>query len=106
VSPTPRAAALLARVALATVVVGPTVALIAALALAGATVADALAVRARPRLERRVAPILARGIAAPLTVEAVVAGPGRVRVRQPIPPDLALDPREADGRLDARLTPL
>jgi uncharacterized protein (DUF58 family) len=106
VSPTPRAAALLAAVALATVAVGPSVALIAALALAGATVADALAVRARPRLERRVAPILARGIAAPLTVEAVVAGPGRVRVRQPIPPDLALDPREADGRLDARLTPL
>ena len=105
-SPTPRAAALLALVALATVVVGPTVALIAALALAGATVADALAVRARPRLERRVAPILARGVAAPLTVEAALAGPGRVRVRQPIPPDLALDPREADGGLDARLTPL
>ena len=32
--------------------------------------------------------------------------PGAIRVRQPIPPDLALDPREADGGLDARLTPL
>jgi uncharacterized protein (DUF58 family) len=106
VSPTPRAAALLAVVALATVVVGPAPALIAALALAGATLADALAVRARPRLERRVAPILARGVAAPLTVEAAPAGAGRVRLRQPIPPDPALDPREADGRLEARLTPL
>jgi uncharacterized protein (DUF58 family) len=106
VSPTPRAAALLAVIALATVVVGPAVGLIAAVALAGATLADALAVRARPRLERRVAPILARGVAAPLAVEAAPAGPGRVRVRQPIPPDLALDPREADGRLDAELTPL
>ncbi len=105
-SPTPRAAALLALIALATVAVGPTAGLLAALALAGATLADALAVRARPRLERRVAPILARGVGAPLTVEATVAGPGRVRVRQPIPPDLALDPREADGRLEARLTPL
>ena len=52
------------------------------------------------------APILARGVAAPLTVAATPAGPGRVRLRQPIPPDLALDPREADGRLDATLTPL
>jgi len=101
---TPRAAALLALVALATVLVGPTAALLAAVALAGATLADALAVRARPRLERRVAPVLARGVAAPLTV--AVDGPGRVRVRQPIPPDLALDPREADGGLDARLIPL
>ena len=82
-SPTPRAAALLAVIALATVVVGPAVGLIAAVALAGATLADALAVRARPRLERRVAPILARGIAAPLTVEAALSGPGRVRLRQP-----------------------
>jgi uncharacterized protein (DUF58 family) len=106
VSPTPRAAALLAAIALATIAVGPTVALIAALALAGATLADALAVRERPRLERRVAPILARGVAAPLTVDAALPGPGRVRVRQPIPPDLALEPREADGRLDAELTPL
>ena len=105
-SPTPRAAALLAVIALATVVVGPAVGLIAAVALAGATLADALAVRARPRIERRVAPILARGVAAPLTVAATPAGPGRVRLRQPIPPDLALDPREADGRLDATLTPL
>jgi hypothetical protein len=46
VSPTPRAAALLAVIALATVVVGPAVGLIAAVALAGATLADALAVRA------------------------------------------------------------
>lgn len=105
-SPTPRAAALLAAIALASVLVGPGVALIAAVALAGATLADALAVRAAPKLERRVAPILARGVVALLTVELAVAGPGRVRVRQPIPPDLALDPREADDRLDAELTPL
>jgi len=95
----------LAVIALATVAVGPALGLVAALALAGATLADALAVRARPRVERRVAPILARGVAAPLTVDAAPAGPGRVRVRQPVPPDLALDPRESDGRLDARLTP-
>jgi len=106
VSPTPRAAALLGAIAVATALLGATAGLLAALALAGATLADALAVRARPRIERRVPSILARGIPAPLTVAAEPAGAGRVRVRQPIPPDIALDPREADGRLDARLTPL
>jgi uncharacterized protein (DUF58 family) len=106
VSPTPRAALLLAVVAVATVLVGPTVGALAALALAAVTIVDALAVRARPRIERRVPPVLARGVTVPLTVDAAPAGAGSVRVRQPIPPDLALEPREADGRLDGRLTPL
>ena len=105
-SPSPRAAAALAIVALSTIVVGPAVGLLLALALAAATVVDAFAVRAKPRIERRVPPVLARGVKTPLTVEAAPAGAGSIRVRQPIPPDLALEPREADGTLDARLTPL
>jgi uncharacterized protein (DUF58 family) len=106
VSPTPRAAAALAAVALLTVAVGPVVGALLALALAAVTLVDALAVRAHPRVERRLPPILARGVPTPLVVEAAPAGAGSVRVRQPIPPDLALEPREADGRLDGRLTPL
>jgi uncharacterized protein (DUF58 family) len=106
VSPSPRAAAWLALIALGTVLLGPAAGAILALALAGATIADALAVRGRPRIERRVPAVLARGVTAPLVVDAAPAGAGSVRVRQPIPPDLALEPREADGRLDARLTPL
>jgi uncharacterized protein (DUF58 family) len=39
-------------------------------------------------------------------VDAAAAGPGSIRVRQPMPPDLALEPREADGRLEGSLTPL
>ena len=97
---------MLAVIALLTVALGPTVGLLLALALAAATLVDALAVRARPRIERRVPPILARGVATPLVVDAAPAGAGSIRVRQPIPPDLALEPREADGTLDARLTPL
>jgi uncharacterized protein (DUF58 family) len=93
-------------VALLTVFVGAALGALLALALAGATIADALAVRARPRITRRVPPVLARGVAAPLVVEAAPAGAGSVRVRQPIPPDLALEPREAEGGLDATLTPL
>ena len=105
-SPSPRAAAALAAIALLTVLVGPTIGLLLALALAAATVVDALAARAQPRIERTVPPVLARGVTAPLTVAAAPAGAGSIRVRQPIPPDLALDPREADGGLHARLTPL
>ena len=97
---------MLALIAVATAFLGATAGALLALALAGATLADALAVRARPRVERRVPPILARGVAAPLKIDAAPAGAGSVRVRQPVPPDLALDPREADGRLDAALTPL
>jgi uncharacterized protein (DUF58 family) len=106
VSPSPRAALLLGVVALATVAVGPTIALLAALALAAATVADAFAARPRPVIERRVAPFLARGIPSPLVVDARPGGAGTVRIRQPMPPDLSLHPREADGRLEATLTPL
>ena len=105
-SPSPRAAAVLAVIALLTALLGPTAGLLLALALAAATLVDALAVRARPRIERRVPPILARGVATPLVIDAAPAGAGSIRVRQPIPPDLALEPREADGTLDARLTPL
>jgi uncharacterized protein (DUF58 family) len=105
VSPSPRAALLLGVAALATVVVGPTAALLAALALAAVTVADALAARPRPAIERRVAPILARGVPSPLTVDARPEGAGSVRVRQPVPPDLALEPREAERHLEAVLTP-
>jgi uncharacterized protein (DUF58 family) len=105
-SPTPRAAVALAVIAVVTVFVGPVVGLLLALALAAATVVDALAVRARPRLERRLPPVLARGVTTPFTVEAALAGAGSIRVRQPLPPDLALEPREDDGGLDARLTPL
>ena len=105
-SPSPRAAAVLAAIALLTVLVGPAVGLLLALALAGATLADALAVRGRPRIERRVPPVLARGVPTPLVVDAAAAGPGSIRVRQPMPPDLALEPREADGRLEGSLTPL
>ena len=105
-SPSPRVAAALVVIALLTTLVGPTVGLLLALALAAATLVDALAVRAAPRIERTVPPILARGVTTPLRVDAAPAGAGSIRVRQPIPPDLSLEPREADGGLDGRLTPL
>ena len=50
-------------------------------------------------------PVLARGVPSRLAVEAELDGPGTVRLRQPMPPDLGLDPREADGALTATLLP-
>jgi uncharacterized protein (DUF58 family) len=104
VSPTGRAAAGLAAIAAGAVVVPVPWALLAALALAAATVVDALAVR-RPPVVTRVAPgSLARAV--PATVEIGVDAPAAaagVRVRQPVPPDLAIDPYDSGAPLRARL---
>jgi uncharacterized protein (DUF58 family) len=74
------------------------------LALLAGAAGDALAVRRPPGVERSPLGILARGVAADLVVD-VEAGGATARVRQPVPPDLDLNPREADGRLAATLVP-
>jgi uncharacterized protein (DUF58 family) len=104
-SPAPRAALLLAGIAVLTALTSPAVGAIAALALAGAVGADALAVRRAPEVERQVPRHLARGVPAPLRIDARRDGPGSVRLRQPAPPALGLDPSEADDRLEATITP-
>lgn len=104
-TPTPRTAALLAACALVAAVGSPLLGILGAVAVLGAAVADALAVRAQPRLQRSVPSVLARGVPVPLRVTATADGPGVLRLRQPIGPDLSLQPREADGALDATLTP-
>jgi uncharacterized protein (DUF58 family) len=101
-SPTPRLAAFLVAAALSFLFLPPAVPALVILALMAAAAADALTVRGPPSLERSVPGILARGVPSPIAVE-VDAGGAAVRVRQPVPPDLDLDPREADGRLAATL---
>jgi uncharacterized protein (DUF58 family) len=101
-SPAPRAAAILAAIAVLTAVTSPAVGGLAALVLAGAVLADALAVRRRPEVRREAPTHLARGVPAPLLVDA---GPARVRLRQPAPAALDVRPREADGRLEATILP-
>jgi uncharacterized protein (DUF58 family) len=103
-SPSPRLAALLAVAALGILVVPPALAGLAVLGLLAAAVADAYEVRAAPRLERSVPPVLSRGVPSALGIEVAPAG-GGVRVRQPVPPDLALMPSEADGALQAVIVP-
>ena len=104
-SPTPRAAALLAGLALAALVVPLPLAGLAVVALVAAAAVDAAAVRRAPRVHRELPSVLARGVRVALTVHTEAAGPARVRLRQAVPPGLALEPREGDGALEASLLP-
>jgi uncharacterized protein (DUF58 family) len=103
VSPSPRAAWILAGVALSVLVVPPALAALAALAVLAAIAVDAAAARPPPSAVRHVPPVLARGVAAPLAIEVERPGATTARVRQPVPPDLVVTPAEADGRLEATL---
>jgi uncharacterized protein (DUF58 family) len=101
-TPTPRAALGLALVSLALLVVPVPVAVLAAVALAAAVAVDAWWVRRPPIVVRHAPGRLARGVPSELRVEPESAV--RVRVRQPLPPDLRLEPAsEADGALAATI---
>jgi uncharacterized protein (DUF58 family) len=104
VSPTPRAAVLVAALAALALVVPVPLALLGMVAVAGATLADAVSVRRRPEFTRRMPAVLARGVAVGLEVD-VVAGRGHARLRQPVPPHFTVEPAEADGGLQAAVTP-
>ena len=104
-SPTPRAAAALAVLGLAAFVVPLPLAALALAALLAATAVDARAARRPPSVERELAPVLARGVAVPLRVRARARDAVSVRLRQAVPPGMALEPREGDGELDAQLVP-
>jgi len=101
---TVRAAGLFAACALLALL-QPTVALFAAIAVATAFVLDAVASRPRPVVHRRLPGVLARGVASALALEPDPAsvGAGTLRLRQPLVPDVAIDPAEADGRLEASI---
>jgi uncharacterized protein (DUF58 family) len=101
---TVRAAILFAACALLALV-QPTVALFAAIAVAAAFVVDAVVSRPRPQVHRRLPAVLSRGVPTALGLDAEPGsvGAGTLRLRQPLVPDVAVEPPEADGRLDARV---
>ncbi len=68
-------------------------------------VCDALLVRSTPVVEQTVPPNLYRGVAAQLRLVPERAR-GRIRLRQPVTPDLHLTPSEADGILEGTLVPV
>ncbi|HVE46167.1 MAG TPA: DUF58 domain-containing protein [Acidimicrobiales bacterium] len=104
-SPAPITAVALAFIAALVLVLPPVFVVMAAIALVTATIVDALAARRPPTVRREVATILARGVPTALTVVAESEGAGRLLVRQPVPPDLRLEPSDAEGCLNGVLTP-
>lgn len=105
-SPTPRAAGLLALAALSALVVPVPVAALIVLVLVGGALADARAVRHAPELERQVPGVLSRGVAASFGAAPRGSPPGRVRLRQPAPPELLVAPPEHDGAIEGEIRAL
>ncbi|HWH12154.1 MAG TPA: DUF58 domain-containing protein [Solirubrobacteraceae bacterium] len=104
-TPTPRAAALLAGLAVASLLVGPVLAGLAALALLAAIAVDVRSVRRPPAIDRQVSRVIARGVPASFELRAETADRGRtVRVRQATPADVRIEPEAATGELRATLT--
>lgn len=101
-APTPRAALLLALAALAALVVPPLMAALAAVAVVGATLADAALVRRSPSLSRRAPATMSRGVAQELEVEGRSRFARALVVRQATPPDLTLQPGEGTAPLHSR----
>jgi uncharacterized protein (DUF58 family) len=99
---TVRAAALFAACALLALI-QPSVALFGAIAVVAAFVVDAIVSRPKPVVHRETPGVLARGVPASLALDADPAslGAGALRLRQPLVPDIAVDPAEGDARLDA-----
>jgi uncharacterized protein (DUF58 family) len=101
VTPTPRAAVALATIAVSLVVVPVPIGLLLCAALVAATAVDTWLVREPPVVWREVPERLARGV--PATLRLVAEEPARARLRQPVPPDLFVDPAEAEHELSGRL---
>ena len=99
-SPPPRGGVALAALAVAALVVRRCrSAVLLALALVAAAAVDALAGRTPPDVERHAPRIVARGVPAPLALEAA---PGRERFAcaSRVPPELRVEPAQAVGGLD------
>ena len=102
-SPTQRTAVAVAALALSALVLPWTVLALAAAALVGALAADVFAVRGPPAVRRLLPRSAARGVPAAVSLTQVVPVSGSVRLRQPVPPDVELEPSEADTQLEGVL---
>lgn len=105
-SPTRRAALIVAAVALAAILLPVPLAVLVLFALAATIVVDALSVRAPVTVTRTLSPIVSRGISSPLAVAPDADVLGRIEIRQPIPTGMRLEPDTQHEQLEATLTPL
>lgn len=101
-SPTPRAAAIAAGLAVVTPLVGPALTISLAVVLAVLVGIDASRVRAAPAVLRTVPDRLSRGV--PGKAEVVVRTRRPFRVRQPQPADVTISPQDLRGQLRGSIT--
>ncbi|MDQ3381594.1 MAG: DUF58 domain-containing protein [Actinomycetota bacterium] len=102
-SPTARTAAVVAALAFSALVLPWTVLALVVVALVGGLAADVFAVRRSPAVRRSLPGSAARGVPAMVSLTQVVPVSGSVRLRQPVPPDVELEPSEAETRLEGVL---
>lgn len=102
-SPTPRAAGVLALAALSALLLGPFVAAAGVLVVLGALAADARAARRPPPARRDAPAVVARGRPAALAVTLPGPEATRARIRQAAPPGLTVSPPVSDGSLEGEL---
>jgi uncharacterized protein (DUF58 family) len=102
-SPTGRAALGVALVAVLAVALPWWVAAVLGLAVAGATLADALVARRPVELTRSLPSSLARGVPAGVSFDTAPV-PGRIRIRQAASPDLAIGEQEGETTLATTIT--
>ncbi len=100
---TPRSIAILAAAALSALVIPWQLAAVAMVAVAAVAVGDAMVVRRAPELQRTLPALLSRGVPTPLSIVRS-NGPGDLRLRQPSPPDLRVEPDVGEERLEATIT--
>ncbi len=101
-SPTARGALALGAAALSALVLPPVLSVFALLAVGSGIVVDALGARRAPEVVQELPGILARGVPARLSLRSDSDGRA-VRLRQPRLADVAIEPQEGDGTLDAQV---
>ena len=97
----PRAAVAVAGLALLSLVLPLGIVALLLAALAAAVAVDALRARRAPAVTRSLPQIVVRGVPAKLRLDAASAG--HIRLRQPRPPDVEIEPGQADGALAATI---
>ncbi len=103
-SPTPRAALVLAVIALAALVLPLGLVAVAAVVLLAAVAFDAWTVRVQPTVRRNLPQIISRGSPVRVAIASAVPAAHVVTLRQGTPAGVALTPSEGSGEIDAELT--
>ena len=103
-TPTPRAAGLLAGLGLLALVLPPAFAALAALVVVTLIAVDARSVRRPPVIERDVSRVIARGVPVAFGLRVDRPSGAAVGMRQATPADVRIEPETAVGELRATLT--